>query len=101
MATDVEALGGTSPRKPLEGSAGEMYRLAAAGQAVIGSENFASLNKLHAGDTVEFQTPSGPLRLPLAGVVRDYSDQQGSVMVDLRCTGSTGTTIRLTSSGCI
>ena len=83
MATDVEALGVTSPRKALEGSAGEMYRLAAAGQAVIGSENFASLNKLHAGDTVEFQTPSGPLRLPLAGVVRDYSDQQGSVMVDL------------------
>ncbi len=48
MATDVEALGVTSPRKALEGAPGEMYRLAAAGQAVIGSENFASLNKLHA-----------------------------------------------------
>jgi putative ABC transport system permease protein len=32
---------------------------------------------------VELLTPSGTLRLPLVGVVRDYSDQQGSVMVDL------------------
>jgi putative ABC transport system permease protein len=83
MATDVEAVSRTSPRKPLEGSSRDMYRAAAAGQAVIGSENFASLNGLHVGDTVEFLTPSGPLRLPLAGVVRDYSDQQGSVMVDV------------------
>jgi putative ABC transport system permease protein len=83
MATDVEAAGRTSPRRPIEGSPDEMYHAAAAGRALIGSENFASLNGFHAGDTVELLTPSGPLRLPLAGVVRDYSDQQGSVMVDL------------------
>ena len=52
-------------------------------EGLIGSENFASLNNLHVGDTVELQTPSGTLSLPLVGVVRDYSDQQGSVMVDL------------------
>ena len=84
MATDVEALGVTSPTK----AARRLIRtrcIASRRRArrLIGSENFASLNNLHAGDTVELQTPSGPLRLPLAGVVRDYSDQQGSVMVDL------------------
>ena len=83
MATDVARQGATSPRKPIEGASDEMYRLAAAGQGLIGSENFASLNHHHIGDMVELQTPSGTLRLPLVGVVRDYSDQQGSVMVDL------------------
>jgi putative ABC transport system permease protein len=83
MATDVESVAATSPRKPIEGVLLEMYRQAAAGQGLIGSENFASLNNLHVGDTVELETPSGTLSLPLVGVVRDYSDQQGSVMVDL------------------
>jgi putative ABC transport system permease protein len=83
MATDVAKLAVTSPRRALEGTVDEMYRTVAAGQGLIASENFASLNHLHAGDVVELQTPSGPVRLPIAGVVRDYSDQQGSVMVDL------------------
>ena len=83
LATDVESVSATSRRKPIEGASDDMYRRAAAGQGLIGSENFASLNHLHAGDSVELLTPSGMLRLPLVGVVRDYSDQQGSVMLDL------------------
>lgn len=83
MATDVEKVAITSPRKPLEGDLADMYRRAAAGEGLVGSENFSSLNNLHLGDNVELPTPSGVLRLPLVGVVRDYSDQQGSVMVDL------------------
>jgi putative ABC transport system permease protein len=83
MATDVEAVGRTSPRTPLDGDTGEMYRAAAAGKGVIGSEHLASMFQLKLGDVVELPHPGGTLRLPLVGVVRDYADQHGSVMVDL------------------
>jgi len=83
MATDVAGLAITSPRRTIEGASDAMYRLTAAGQGLIASENFASLNHLHVGDTVALATPSGTLRLPIVGVVRDYSDQQGSVIADL------------------
>jgi putative ABC transport system permease protein len=50
---------------------------------VIVSENFASLRGLHLGAAVDLGSPSGVLSLPIVGVVRDYADQQGSVMMDL------------------
>jgi putative ABC transport system permease protein len=83
MATDMAQLGATSPRTALEGRREEMYRRAAAGEGVIASENFASLRHLHLGATVDLPTPAGPLTLPIVGVVRDYADEQGSLMVDL------------------
>jgi putative ABC transport system permease protein len=83
MATDVARLAATSPRMALEGRRADMYRLAAAGQGVIASENLASLRQLHRGASIELPTPAGLLTLPIVGVVRDYADQQGSLMMDL------------------
>jgi putative ABC transport system permease protein len=83
MATDVAGLGRTSRRVALQGDADDMYRRAAAGEAVIASENLASTFGLRVGDAIELPAPRGPVRLPIAGVVREYSDQQGSVMLDL------------------
>lgn len=83
MATDVAGLARTSPRVALQGEPGEMYRRTAAGEAVIVSENLASTSGLRVGDTIDLPAPDGPLRLPVAGVVRDYSDQQGAVMLDI------------------
>jgi putative ABC transport system permease protein len=83
MAADVARLAATSPRTALEGRREEMYRRAAAGHGVIASENFASLRHLHLGATIDLPTPTGPLTLPIVGVVRDYADQQGSLMMDL------------------
>jgi putative ABC transport system permease protein len=34
------------------------------------------------GDPVELPTPRGLLRLPVVGITRDYSDQQGTVLLD-------------------
>ena len=59
-----------------------MYGVAAAGRGVIVSENFASLKGLHLGHAVELETPTGRLRLPVAGVVADWSDQQGAIFLD-------------------
>ena len=83
MSTDVAGLARTSRRTAIAGDPDDMLRRTAAGEALIGSENFATLNRLQLGDVVELNTPSGPLRLPLAGIVRDYGDQEGSVMIDL------------------
>ncbi len=83
MATDVESVGRTARRTVLEGEAADMYRRVAAGEAAIVSENFAAGFGVHAGDVVELAAPTGMLRLPVAGVVREYSDTQGALIVDL------------------
>jgi putative ABC transport system permease protein len=59
-----------------------MYRATAEGRAAILSQNLAAMKQLHVGDTIELSTPSGPLRLPVAGILEDWSDQQGSIFID-------------------
>ncbi|MBZ5612328.1 MAG: FtsX-like permease family protein, partial [Acidobacteriia bacterium] len=54
----------------------------AAGKGVIISETLSSLQKLHIGDPMELPTPRGLLTLPVLGIAREYSDQQGSVILD-------------------
>lgn len=67
---------------PVEGDPSTMYDLAAAGKGVIISDNFALLRGVHAGETLELMAPSGPLHLPVVGVVTDYPDQQGTILMD-------------------
>ncbi len=66
----------------VEGNDDEMYRRAVAGEGVIAAENFVKLHGLHVGDVLEIPSPKGIVRLPIVGVVRDFSDQQGSVILD-------------------
>jgi putative ABC transport system permease protein len=67
---------------PVEGSLKEMYSLTAQGKGLIASENFMLLRKMKSGDVVDLPTPSGLLSLPIVGVIRSYSDVQGSVVID-------------------
>ncbi len=69
-------------RHPVEGDEEAMYRLGAAGRGVIVSDNLAQLNGLHVGRMATLETPSGLLRLPVVGVVTDWSDQQGAVFLE-------------------
>jgi putative ABC transport system permease protein len=69
-------------RHPVEGNEEEMYRLASAGKGVIVSDNLVALAHLHAGDSIEIPAPNGVLRLPIVGVVSDWSDQQGTIFVE-------------------
>jgi putative ABC transport system permease protein len=59
-----------------------MYKLASAGEGVIVSDNFARLQRRRIGDRVDLATPGGLLSLPIAGIITDWSDQQGSVFLD-------------------
>jgi putative ABC transport system permease protein len=82
VAVDIASIAETARRPPVEGDADEMYRLTAAGRGLMLSDNLAQLQHLHAGDTVELPAPNGVIRLPIAGIVVDYSDQQGTILMD-------------------
>ncbi len=46
------------------------------------SENFSRKYNLGVGQQVELVTPSGVVRIPIAAVLRDYSSDQGMVLID-------------------
>ncbi|HAZ13568.1 MAG: ABC transporter permease [Bdellovibrionales bacterium GWA2_49_15] len=46
------------------------------------SDNFFRRHKLGVGQQVELATPSGKMRCSIAAVVRDYSSDQGSILMD-------------------
>jgi putative ABC transport system permease protein len=71
-----------SRRHAVAGDVEEMFRLAGAGQGVIGSENFATLRHLRLNDIVNLPGPKGVVALPLVGIIRDYADQQGSLFIE-------------------
>ena len=37
------------------------------------------------GEMLELPAPGGPIRLPIVGIVVDYSDQQGTILMDRTC----------------
>jgi putative ABC transport system permease protein len=46
------------------------------------SDNLAQLQDLRLGDMLEIAAPNGVIRLPIAGVIVDYSDQLGTIFMD-------------------
>jgi putative ABC transport system permease protein len=81
VAVETRSLGNRARRPPVEGPP-EMYETAAQGKGVLLSDNFARLQDLHYGDTLELATPTGLHRVPVAGLVVDWSDQQGVILMD-------------------
>jgi putative ABC transport system permease protein len=51
-------------------------------RAVLISQTLAHFTELDAGDVLELPTPSGALRLPIAGIIVDYTSDRGSVILD-------------------
>ncbi|MCC6860547.1 MAG: FtsX-like permease family protein [Bryobacterales bacterium] len=83
VSLEMESIARRTPRRrPVAGDLAAMHRLAAQGKAVIISESLAQLQNLRMGDILEVAAPRGLLRLPVAGILRDYSDQQGSIFLD-------------------
>jgi putative ABC transport system permease protein len=82
VAVETAKLKNTVQPTPIAGDLDEMYRLTAEGKGIIISDAFQANHQLRMGDTVELPSPSGILALPVVGIVRDYSDIQGSVLID-------------------
>ncbi|MEO7650754.1 MAG: FtsX-like permease family protein [Bryobacteraceae bacterium] len=72
----------TPSRHVVAGDYAEMHRLAAQEKGVIISENLALLQKIPLGAMLALPTPSGILHTPVAGILRDYSGQQGTIFID-------------------
>lgn len=82
ISIEAEKVGKTVHRVPIAGAADEMNRLTAEGKGMIVSGSFTSIHNLSLGDVVQLPAPSGLLSLPIVGIIRDYSDMQGSVFID-------------------
>ncbi len=81
ISLDINGITERAKLPAIEGKSEEMYRVAAQGKGVIASENFAQLHGAKLGEVLDIPSPTGTLRLPIVGVVRDFSDQQGSLLI--------------------
>jgi len=81
IGVDMQSIGATAPRPPVDGPP-DLYERAARGEGVILADNFARLHDLHAGDTLDLDTPTGRHRVPIVATVVDWSDQSGAILMD-------------------
>ncbi len=82
LALEMESVGRTARRKTVAGDPDRMYAEAAAGRGAIVSDNLAELHHLSLGDTIDIDAPYGSIHLPIVGIVVDFTDQQGSILID-------------------
>jgi putative ABC transport system permease protein len=82
VAVEMTSIAQTARRPPVEGNADEMYRRTAAGDGLMVSDNLAQLQHLKLGEMLDVPAPGGLIHLPIVGVIVDYSDQQGTILMD-------------------
>ncbi len=82
IAVDVAGMHNRARTPAVQGDTERMYKLAADGGGVILGDNLALIKGIRVGDEIEIPSPKGNLKLPVAGVVLDYSDQQGAILID-------------------
>src|SRR5688572_21436148 len=82
VAIESASVAETDRRRPIAGEAGEMYRSLAAGEGLVVSDTLAQVKSLKLGDPLEVPAPYGLIRLPIVGILVDYSDPRGAVMMD-------------------
>jgi putative ABC transport system permease protein len=82
LGLPLPSLAETTNMYAVAGDKREMFRLAAAGQGVIVSESLAQLRGLIYGEIVDLPAPGGVIQMPIVGILEDYSDQLGTIMID-------------------
>jgi putative ABC transport system permease protein len=82
LAINEESVARRVHRHVIAGDVATMNRLSQEGKGLVVAENVTRLNGLHLGDSMVLPTPRGPLSLPIAGIIRDLSSQQGAVFID-------------------
>jgi putative ABC transport system permease protein len=82
VALQIDSVEKHAKLPAVQGDERTMYRDVAEGKGVIASENFARLHGAKFGEVLELAGPNATLHLPIIGIVRDFSDQQGSILMD-------------------
>jgi putative ABC transport system permease protein len=67
---------------PVAGDPRTMYRLVAEEKGFIVSENLANMQHIRLGEILELNTPIGPLRKPVVGIMRDFEDMLGTIFIE-------------------
>jgi putative ABC transport system permease protein len=85
MLVAIDSLGIARRTRGQRVTAGDfdgMYRAVAAQKGFIIADNLAQLQKLNLGEMLEIAAPAGVLRLPIAGILQDFSNQLGTIFID-------------------
>jgi putative ABC transport system permease protein len=82
VAIQMNSVAETNRHEPIAGAKADMFRKAAAGEGLIVSDSLAQLRQLDLGQILEVPSPQGTIRLPIVGIIIDYSDQQGAILID-------------------
>jgi len=81
FALDLLSLEELTPVRAVAGNR-DMFRVAAAGQGVLVTDSLSQLHGLRYGELLDVPSPGGVVRLPIVGIIVDYSDQQGAILID-------------------
>jgi putative ABC transport system permease protein len=81
-ASGMETFLVRSPEAVLGGISKSMQDRLPRGEGVLVSKNFATRWGNKVGDRVHLDTPTGPLDLPILGMVEDYRSDKGSILMD-------------------
>lgn len=82
MATNLQKLFHRTTPDFVAGTAAVAQKLATEGKGVIISENLATLQSIRLYEPLQIPTPTGVLTLPVVGVIRDFTSQEGSILID-------------------
>ena len=82
VAVELSSIRETTRVRAVAGNVSDMFRSASQGQGLMVSENLAELHRLRHGELIELAAPGGLISLPIVGVIVDYSDQQGAILID-------------------
>ncbi len=82
VSMEIESLARRVKRRVVAGDPASMWAETTAGRGAVISENLALTQRLRPGDLLEIPAPNGVLRLKVSGVVVDFADQRGSILID-------------------
>jgi putative ABC transport system permease protein len=82
LVTEFDKLSKRVNRTVVAGDAKTMDAVVGQEKGVMLSETLATRHNMHLGDTLELNTPSGLLRMPVVGIVSDFSNQLGTILID-------------------
>jgi putative ABC transport system permease protein len=80
--SDMEFFFSRPSNSVLGGNQRTMKELMPRGQGVLVSKNFAARWKLKVGDRIHMDSPTGPLDLPVLGMLEDYRSDKGTIFMD-------------------
>jgi putative ABC transport system permease protein len=81
-ATEMDGFLKRSSSAIIGGNRKTVDELMPRGEGVLVSKNFAARWRYRVGDRVHLDTPTGPLDLPILGMVEDYRSDKGTIFMD-------------------